>query len=165
MLLPQGRHLLLGLGQLPQALPFEFPLLVGFLQGTDPFLVIFLGRGSQGRLGRLVLSSLGPSACLGCPSPALSGSPCGRGGAKEKDFKGPLKLVFGYLLVVIEAKRFLWVKVGLRGQQFSSKSRGDLGRSRQETILLLWALDFRVDRRIQDKQGLRKNHVLEKTQP
>lgn len=45
MLQPQGRHLLLGLGQLLRALPLEFSLLVGLLQGPDPFLVVLLEPG------------------------------------------------------------------------------------------------------------------------
>lgn len=43
--LTQGCHFLLGLGQLLYVMPLEFPLLVGFLQGTDPLLIIFLGPG------------------------------------------------------------------------------------------------------------------------
>lgn len=39
----QSGHLLLGLGQLSQALPFQFALFVGFFQGSNPFLVILLG--------------------------------------------------------------------------------------------------------------------------
>lgn len=58
MLLPQGSHLLLGLGQLPQALPFQFPFFVGLFQGPDPFLVILLGWGKQCKSGKIL--SLSP---------------------------------------------------------------------------------------------------------
>lgn len=57
MLQPQGCHLLRGHGQLSNALPLELALLVGFLQGTDPFLVILLGPG------RWLLSGTRPAPC------------------------------------------------------------------------------------------------------